>query len=71
MKLQKEKSSTKNCRTNPRGGVGRKIRNLQAGEERRGSCASHSRGCCLDPSVVEHFLTVGTAQAMQHFAYPE
>ena len=29
------------------------IRNLQAGEERRGNCASQSNGCCFDPAVVE------------------
>ena len=36
---------------------------LQAGEERRGSCASQSDGC-FEPAVMEH-ITVGAAQARQ------
>ena len=41
-----------------------KIRDLQAGEERRGSCASHSNGCCFD-CVLEQLFTWGAAHARQ------
>ena len=40
------------------------IRVLQAGEERRGSCASQSNGCCFD-SLLEHLFTLGAAHARQ------
>ena len=41
------------------------IRNVQAGEERRGSCAYQPNGCCFDPAVEEHSFTMGAAQAWQ------
>ena len=41
------------------------IQALQAGEERRGSCASQSNECCFDPAMVEQFTTMGAAQALQ------
>ena len=34
------------------------LRSLQAGEERRDSCASQSKGCCFDP-VLEQLFTLG------------
>ena len=40
------------------------IRVLQAGEERRGICASQSNGCCFD-SLLEHLFTLGAAHARQ------
>ena len=43
----------------------RKIRVLQAGEDRRGSCATQSNGCCIDPALVEQLFTLGAAQAWQ------
>ena len=49
--------------------LGNEIRNLQASEERRGSSASQSNGCCFDPAILEQFLTMGAAQAMQQLAY--
>ena len=45
------------------------IQNLQASEERRGSSASQSNGCCFAPAILEQFLTMGAAQAMQQLAY--
>ena len=45
------------------------IQALQAVEERSGSCASQSNGCCFNPAVVEHFLTLGAAQAMQQLNF--
>ena len=42
------------------------IQALQAGEERRGSCASQSNECCFDPAMVEQFLTMGAAHAEQY-----
>ena len=45
------------------------IQAVQAGEERRGSCASQSNGCCFDPAMVEHFLTMGATQALQQLAF--
>ena len=41
------------------------IRNLEAEEERRGSGASQSNGCCFDPTVVEQLITMGATQAWQ------
>ena len=75
-RLQKEKHGSKNWYENPRHSCGRadldeEIRILQAGEERRGSCASQSNGCCFDPAVVEHFITMGAAQAWQQLAFIE
>ena len=35
------------------------IRGLQAGEARRGSNASQSNGCCMDPAFSQHFPTSG------------
>ena len=46
-----------NCRREANN-VDEEIQALQAGEERRGSCASQSNGCCFDPATVEHFLTL-------------
>ena len=40
------------------------FRCLQAGEERRGSCASQCNGCCLD-AVVEQLFTLGATHARQ------
>ena len=40
------------------------IRNLQAGEERRNSCASRSNGCCFDSTVVEQLFTFGSSTSM-------
>ena len=34
-----------------------KIRGLQAGDERRGSSAPQSSGCCMDLAFLQHFLT--------------
>ena len=42
---------------------------VQAGEESRGSCASQSNGCCLHPAMVEQFLAVGAAQAVQQLTF--
>ena len=41
----------------------KKIKVLQAGEERRGSCASQSNGCCFDPANVEQVLAFGAVRA--------
>ena len=41
------------------------IRGLPAGEGRRGSNASKSNGCCMDPAVLQHFLTSGAYLARQ------
>ena len=38
---------------------------LQA-EERRGSCASQSNGCCCDPAMVEQIFACGAVHA-EHF----
>ena len=40
------------------------VRDLQAGEERKGSYASQSNGCCFD-SVLEEPFTLGAAHARQ------
>ena len=45
------------------------IQALQAGGERRGSCASQSSGCCFDPAMLEHFLAVGATQALQQLDF--
>ena len=45
------------------------IRNLQAGEERRGSCASQFDRCCFDPTVVEQPITMGATLAWQQLAF--
>ena len=45
------------------------IQALQAGEERRGSCASQSNGCCFCPAIVEQFFTMGAGQAVQQLAF--
>ena len=47
-----------------RAGFGRTTQGVQAGEVRRGSCASQSSGCCL-AAVVEQFFTVGVTHARQ------
>ena len=39
------------------------IQILQAGEERRGSCASQSNGCFFYPAVVEQVFASGAAHA--------
>ena len=49
--------------------VEEEIRIFRAGEERRGSCASQSNGCGLDPAMVEHFLTMRATQALQQLAF--
>ena len=45
------------------------IQAVQAGEERRGSCASQSNGCCCDPAMVKHVLAIGATQALQQLAF--
>ena len=45
------------------------IQTFQAGEQRRGSCASRSNGCCFNTAVVEQFLAMGAVQAMQLLAF--
>ena len=45
------------------------IQNLQANEERRGTSASQSNGCCFDPVILEHLLAMEAAQAMQQLTY--
>ena len=47
----------------------KKSKALQAGEERRGSCASESNGRSFDPAMVDQLLTMGAAQAMQQLAF--
>ena len=42
------------------------IQILHAGEERRGSCASQSNGCCFDPAMVEQVFACGAAHT-EHF----
>ena len=42
------------------------VKDLQAGEGRRGSCASQSNGCCFDPAMVEQISTFGAAHARPH-----
>ena len=42
------------------------IKILQAGEERRGSCASQSNGCCFDPAMVVQVFACGTIHA-EHY----
>ena len=37
----------------------------QAGEDRRGSCASQSNGCCFDSVLVEQLFALGAAHARQ------
>ena len=49
--------------------VDEEIRILQAGDERRTSCASQTNGCCFDPAVVEQFITMGAGQARQQTAF--
>ena len=39
---------------------------LQAGEERGGSCASQSNGCCFDPAMVDQILACGAVHA-EHY----
>ena len=41
------------------------VRNLQAGDGRRGSNASQSIWCCFDAVVFQQFLAMRTEQAMQ------
>ena len=45
------------------------IRVLQAGDERRNSCASQTNGCCSDPAVMDQFITMGAGQARQQKAF--
>ena len=40
-------------------------RNLEAGEERRASCASQPNRCCFDPTVVEQLITMGATHPWQ------
>ena len=45
------------------------IRNLQAGDERRGSCALQSNGCSFDPAVVlEPYITMGATRAWRQLS---
>ena len=45
------------------------IRNLQAGGERRGSCAAQSNGCCFDPAaVLELYISTGATQAWERLS---
>ena len=44
------------------------IRNLQAGEEIRGSCASQSNGCSFDPAVVQELYITMATQAWQQLS---
>ena len=44
------------------------IQILQAGEERRGRCASQANGCCFDPARVEQVFARGQAQT-EHFIH--
>ena len=41
------------------------IRALQAGDESRGSSASQSNECCMDPTFLHSFLTTGADLARQ------
>ena len=49
--------------------IDEEVQALQAGEERRGSNASQSNGCCFGPAMVEHFLALGAAQALQQLTF--
>ena len=40
-------------------------RGLQAGDERRGSSASQSHGCCSDTAIFQQLFALGTKQALQ------
>ena len=44
------------------------LRGLQAGDERRGSSASQSNGCCMDPAFLHSFLTSGAEMDRQQLA---
>ena len=44
------------------------VRGLHAGDERRGSSASQSNGCCFDSAMVELLVTMGAAQRWQHLS---
>ena len=47
-------------------------RELQAGEGRGGSNASHSTNrCCFSSTILEQFIATGAAQAMQQFRSPK
>ena len=50
------------------GEVEEEIQNQQAGEERRGSCASQSSGGCFEPTMVEQIVAFGAAQT-EHFIH--
>ena len=41
-----------------------RLRALRTGEDRRGSCASQTNGCCFDPAMEEQLFTLGE-QLMQ------
>ena len=41
------------------------IRIFQAGEDRRGSCASQSNGCCWDRAMLEQFFAFGDGKAKE------
>ena len=41
---------------------------LQAGDGKRGSNASQSSGCCMDPAFLQHFRTMEADQAKQQMA---
>ena len=45
------------------------IQNMQAREERRGSSASQSNGCCFDAAILEKLTAMGAAEAMQQLTY--
>ena len=49
--------------------LNKEIRSLQADDERRGNSASQSNGCCFVPAMVEHFHTMGAAQAWQQLSF--
>ena len=47
-------------------GLEDEIKILQAGEERGGSCASQSNGCCFDPAMVDQIFACGAVHA-EHY----
>ena len=50
-------------------GLDIEIQSFLASEERRGSSASQSNGCCFDPAILEYFLAFGGALAVQQLAF--
>ena len=47
------------------------IRGLQAGDGRRGSNASQSNGCGMDPTFLHSFFTSGADLARQQLMFPK